>query len=125
MFDLISIGDAAVDHFFKIRDAHLEQEKSGEQLCLKFGDKLPVEQYRQILGGNNSNNAVGAKRLGLKVAIYLNIGSDLAGKFILAELKEEGVDSRYVVVNEGVDSNVSALISFRGERTILTNHQDF
>lgn len=125
MFDLISIGDAAVDHFFKIHDAHVEFERGGEELCLRFGDKLPVEEYQQILGGNNANNAVGATRLGLKTAIYLNIGSDLAGQFTLSKLKEEGVDSRYVVKNEGMDSNVSALVSFKGERTILTYHQDF
>ena len=125
MFDLISIGDPAVDHFFKIHDAHVEVEKGGKELCLRFGDKLPVEEYCQSLGGNTANNAVGASRLGLKTAVYLNIGSDLIGKFTLAKLKEEGVDSRYAAVNEGMDSNVSALISFRGERTILTYHQDF
>ncbi len=125
MFDLISIGDGAVDHFFKIHDAHLELERGNQELCLRFGDKLPVAEYQQILGGNNANNAVGSSRLGLKVAIYLNIGSDLAGQFTLSKLKEEGVDSRYVVKNNGMDSNVSALISFKGERTILTYHQDF
>ena len=125
MFDLISIGDPAVDHFFKIHDAHVEVEKDGKELCLRFGDKLPVEEYCQSLGGNTANNAVGASRLGLKTAVYLNIGSDLIGKFTLVKLKEEGVDSRYAAVNEGMDSNVSALISFRGERTILTYHQDF
>ena len=125
MFDLISIGDPAVDHFFKIHDAHVEVEKGGKELCLRFGDKLPVEEYCQSLGGNTANNAVGASRLGLKTAVYLNIGSDLIGKFALVKLKEEGVDSRYAAVNEGMDSNVSALISFRGERTILTYHQDF
>ncbi|MFA5932890.1 MAG: carbohydrate kinase family protein [Microgenomates group bacterium] len=125
MFDLISIGDAAVDHFFKISDAHVELDKGEEELCLSLGSKLPVETYEQILGGNNANNAVGATRLGLKTAIYLNVGSDQAGQFTLSKLKEEGVDSRYVVKNEGMDSNVSALISFKGERTILTYHQDF
>lgn len=125
MFDLISIGDGAVDHFFKISNAHIDVENGEKELALKFGDKLPVEEYQQVLGGNNANNAVGAVRLGLKVAVYLNVGSDQAGKFTFEKLKEEGVDSRYVVVNKGMDSNVSALISYKGERTILTYHQDF
>lgn len=125
MFDLISIGDAAVDHFFQISDARLEVENGVEELCLRFGDKLPVEKYHLSLGGNNPNNAVGAVRLGLKTAIYLNVGTDLAGKFTLEALKKEGVDTRYVKVNEGMDSNVSALITFHGERTILTSRQNF
>lgn len=125
MFDLISIGDAAVDLFFQIHDAEIEMDKGQKELCLRFGDKLPVDKYVQVLGGNNPNNAVGAVRLGMKSAIYLNVGTDSAGKFTLAKLKEEGVDTRYVVTNEGMDSNVSALISFKGERTILTSHQSF
>src|SRR3989344_4086513 len=99
MFDLISIGDPAVDNFFKIHDAQVEVEKDGKELCLRYGDKLPVEEYSLSLGGNTANNAVEAARLGLKTAAYLNIGSHLLGKFTLEKLKEEGVDSRYVVVN--------------------------
>lgn len=125
MFDLISIGDGAVDLFFKISDAQIEKEHGIKELCLRFGDKIPVEQFHQSLGGNNPNNAVGAVRLGLKTAIYLNVGTDLMGQFTLEKLKEEKVDTRYVSVNEGMDSNVSALISFKGERTILTYRRSF
>lgn len=125
MFDLISIGDGAVDLFFKISDAHLEQKGGVEELCIRFGDKLRVEQFQQSLGGNNPHNAVGAVRLGLKTAIYLNVGTDLMGKFTLEKLKKEKVDTRYIVINEGMDSNTSAIISFKGERTILTYRQTF
>lgn len=125
MFDLISIGDAAVDLFFQIHDAQIEMEHGTTELCLKFGEKLPVSEFHQSLGGNNPNNAVGAVRLGLQTAIYVNVGTDLMGKFTLEKLKEEKVDTRYVNINEGMDSNVSALLSFKGERTILTYRQDF
>lgn len=125
MFDLISVGDVKVDFFFKISDAHLEKEKSGTEICLRFGDKLPVEVFQQCLGGNNGNNVVGAARLGMKSAVYANIGEDLMADFILAKLKEEGVDKRYIVVNKGTVSDASALINFQGERTILTYNQDY
>ncbi len=39
------------------------------------------------------------------------------------KLKEEGVDISYVVVNEGMESNLSTVINFQGERTILVYHQ--
>lgn len=125
MFDLISVGDAAVDLFFQIHDALIEKEEGVRELCLRFGDKIPVVKYAQVLGGNSCNNAVGAVRLGLKTAVYLNVGTDANGKFTLEKLKEEKVDTRYVKVNEGMDSNVSALITFKGERTILTYRQSF
>lgn len=124
MFDLISIGDVAIDHFCKINDAHLEKSSGLErELCLNFGSKLPVSVYKQILGGNNGNNAVGAARLGLKTAIYANIGDDPAGKFTLESLKKEKVDTRYIKVNPEKVSNTSVLINYKGERTILV-YQD-
>ncbi|MBI4037076.1 carbohydrate kinase family protein [Candidatus Daviesbacteria bacterium] len=123
MFDLISIGDAAVDYFFKISDAHLEN--GGTKLCFNFGDKLPVDEHQQTLGGNTPNSAVAAVKLGLKSAVYLNIGTDLAGKFTLTKLQEAGIDTRYVMENEEKNSNASAIISFNGERTILVFRQDF
>lgn len=125
MFDLISIGDVAIDHFCKIHDAHLALgvDKLRRELCISYGDKLSIELYCQTLGGNNGNNAVGATRLGLKTAAYLNIGTDPAGRQAIDELKKMGVDTRYVVVNQGWDSNVSILVSFQGERTILVYQQ--
>lgn len=127
MFDLISIGDAAVDHFFQIEDAHVmaSLKYAEKQLCLNYGDKIPVEQYLQTLGGNNGNNAVGAARLALQTAVYAHIGDDLGGKKILENFKEEGVDTRYLAINKGRSSNISVLISFQGERTILVYHQDW
>jgi len=125
MFDLISIGDAAVDFFFQIHDAQVEIENGVKELCLRFGDKIPVDKYAQVLGGNSCNNAVGAVRLGLKTAVYINIGTDSLGQFTLEKLKEEGVDTRYVIKNKDMDSNISALITFKGERTILTYRQKF
>lgn len=128
MLDLISFGDTAIDHFCQINDAHLEKAKDlQKELCLNFGSKLPVQIYKQILGGNNGNNAVGAARLGLKAALCANIGDDPAGKITLEGLKKEKVDVRYVKVNPGLGTNVSVLINYKGERTILVyqNHWDY
>ncbi len=125
MFDLISIGDCTVDHFFKIHDAHLafSVDKTKQELCINYGAKLPAENYYQMVAGNAANTAVGAARLGLKTAIYINVGSDAGGKLALDCFKEEGVSTRYAVVNKEMSSNASAVINFRGERTILVYHQ--
>ncbi|MCL5409882.1 MAG: carbohydrate kinase family protein [Patescibacteria group bacterium] len=125
MFDVISIGDCTTDHLFKISDAHLDCaiDEMNCQLCLRFADKIPVEKYTQNVAGNNANNSVGCARLGLKTAIYTNIGSDADGDRILKKLKSEKVDTRFIRVVTGMDSNVSAVIDFKGERTILTYHQ--
>lgn len=125
MFDLISVGDCMIDHFFQLHDATVMCSKNHTEckLCLSWNDKIPTDSYTELVAGNAANNAVGAARLKLKTAAYINVGEDLNGKKVVDKLKEEGVDTRYIKVNSGVSSNASAVINFQGERTILVYHQ--
>lgn len=125
MFDLISIGDARIDNFVHLDEAHLRctLNKESCEICLNYGDKIPVDGFQSLTAGNNNNNAIGAARLKMKVALFVNIGSDGNGKMVLDHLKEEGVDTRYVAVNKGKPTEVSTVINFKGERTILVYHE--
>ncbi len=127
MYDIISVGDAMIDTFIKINDAHVQCNINKEdcQLCVNYGDKIPVESLTHLVAGNAANNAVGSARLGLKTAIYVNVGSDESGFKIKKKLAEEKVDPSYIKVNEGMDSNYSAVLSFQGERTIFVYHQQW
>ena len=125
MFDLISIGDATIDIFVQIHDAEVKcsLNKQDCQLCVEYGDKISVDKLTHLVAGNAANNAVGGSRLKMKAAIYANVGSDPSGKQIAEKLKEEKVDTRYVIVNEGMESNLSTVLNFQGERTIFVYHQ--
>jgi len=125
MFDLISIGDATIDNFVLIHDAEIRCniDKENCKLCIDYGDKISVDRLIHLVAGNAANNAVGGSRLRLKSAIYVNVGSDPSGEQIKAKLRKEGVDIRYVKINEGMESNLSTVINFQGERTILVYHQ--
>ena len=119
MFDLISIGDAVIDTFIPLTDAEVE----GDKLCLRYGDKIPVGPSVSMVAGNAANNADGASRLKLNTAYYVNIGGDSDGQRIKQHLKDEGVDTRYVVVNKELPSNHHVVLDFKAERTILIYHQ--
>lgn len=125
MFDLISIGDSVIDIFIPLNDAELVKEKGETMLGLRFGDKIPVGDAVFVVGGNASNSAVAASRLKLKTAIYANIGNDHDGIRTKDNLKDEGIDTRYVVKNEHLPSSHNFILDFKGERTILTHHQDW
>ncbi len=126
-FDLISIGDCTIDHFFKIHDAYVDLsiDKTHKELCIDYGNKIPAEEYYQLVAGNNVNNAIASVKLGLKTAIYTHVGSDLTGQHIIKILKEKGVDTKYIAIQEDMSSNASSVISFKGERTILVYHQNW
>ncbi len=127
MFDLISIGDVVIDTFVHLTEAEIISKDGENLLALPFGRKIPIKPESQsLVGGNAANNAVGASRLGLKTAIYTNVGSkddDFADDRIIAKLKKEGVDIRYVVENHDLPSNHNIILEFEEERTILINHQ--
>lgn len=127
MFDLISIGDATIDNFVQIHDAEVRCNinKTECKLCVDYGDKISVDQLTHLVAGNATNNAVGGIRLKLKTAIYVNVGSDPSGKQILEKFKQEGVNIRYVMVWEGMESNLSTVLNFQGERTIFVYHQSW
>ncbi len=124
MFDLISIGDARIDNFVHLPKAHINCTLNKErcELCLNYGDKIPIDDVKSLTAGNNNNNAIGASRLKMKTALYGNIGGDANGRMILEHLKAEGVDTRYIVVNKDVATEQSIVINYQGERTILVYH---
>lgn len=126
-FDLISIGDATIDNFVQIHDAQVKcnLNRTDCRLCVEYGDKIPVDKLSHQVAGNAANSAVSSARLKLKSAIYTNVGSDPSGKQILEKLKDEEVNTRYVVVNEGMESNLSTVLIFQGERTIFVYHQQW
>lgn len=127
-FDLISIGDTGIDTYLPIDQAKILREEDVEYLALPYGRKIPVEDGVSMVAGNAANNAVGASRLKLKTAIYTNVGNkddEQNDDRIKAKLKKEGVDIRYVLEDANLPSNHNIVLSFKGERTILTHHQPF
>lgn len=125
MLDLITIGDAVIDTFVPLTEAHVHFNENLRELCLRYGDKIPVGDSVMQVAGNAANSSVGAVRLKLKTAAYINVGGDNDGMRIRDHLKDEGVDTRYIVVNKNLPSNHHIVLNYKGERTILIFHQPF
>lgn len=126
MYDLISVGDVVVDTFIPLINAEVIEKDGIKLLGLPYAGKLGVEQSSSAVGGNAANNAVGAARLGLKTAIYTHVGNkdeDEWDNRIIAKFKKEKVDTRYIVETDELPSNHNIILDYKGERTILVNHQ--
>ncbi len=123
--DLVTIGDPTVDTFLKIHDAHLalKVQPDQTQLCIDYAEKIPVDEFRRVAGGNCVNAAVAAARLGLQVAVYGVTGADPEGGSILSELKGEGIDTSLMALDHRHTTNASTALVFRGERTLFVWHQ--
>lgn len=126
-FDLITIGDSTIDTFIRIHEASIECDLNERdcKLSVPYGGKIPVDEIAYGVAGNAANVAVGAARLGLKTAIYTNLGDDDQGKRIKNELINNNVSDDYIIINRGKTSNLSVVLTFQGERTIFVYHQDW
>ena len=125
-FDLLTVGDCVVDIFTfpKKADIHCQLHGDGGcELCLAAAEKVPSKGFNLTFGGNAANVAVGSSRLGVKTATYTHVGNDPFGKAAIENFKKEGVDLSLVEVDKDQPTNVNIVISFEGERTILSEHQ--
>jgi 2-dehydro-3-deoxygluconokinase len=123
-FDLLTIGDAAIDTFFTPLETETlcSIDKKQCLIAFNYGDKIPVRNLEFSIGGNAANNAVGTRRLGINTAIVLTLGEDSVGEMIVSRLREEGVDLTYVIQQPGTTSNYSTIVNYSGERTIFVYH---
>ena len=125
--DFLAIGDITTDAFIHLKEpsAHADDHKNLE-LCVSFGDKIPydfVEVVRAV--GNSPNAAVSAARLGLESGLVTNLGDDQNGKECLEVLQKEKVDTSFVSVQKGKETNYHYVLWFESDRTILIKHHEY
>ncbi len=124
-YDLISVGDMGIDVFLEMAkdEAQIRHtlHKSQDKICFNYADKIPVEKMTKTIAGNACNVAVGARRLGLRVALVTTIGKDDEAKMVAHGLMKEKIDTRYVSADKR--TNFSAVINYLGERTIFVYHE--
>lgn len=124
IFDIVCVGNAKIDQFLSIHQSHsyLRLNRQTNELCLRYGEKIPIDNLEMYPGGNAANVSVGLSRLGLKSAIVAEIGEDEFSQKIIRALKAENVDTTLVRQTRDKASSLSIIISFNQERTILSQH---
>lgn len=127
-FDIISIGDTTLDVFLELDEGNAKvvcQNKDEDCVIqLAWADKIPVKKVTKVYAvGNAANVAVGCARLGLKSGLYTILGEDSTGKQCFEQLKLEGVYKDYIIWDKKRGTNYSAVINYKGERTILVFHE--
>lgn len=118
MNQVLSIGSLTLDLFFQDKSLTI---KSG-RFHLALGGKYVVGSFRQGIGGGGGNVAVGLSRLGIKTALWAEVGKGGVSKLILDRLNEEKVVTDFLSVSEEFTNLSVILLSEKGERTII-NHR--
>lgn len=126
--DFISLGDIVTDAFIELEDAWVENDnpKGTQELCMRFGDKIPYTDVVVVPAvGNSPNAAVSAKLLGLNSALITDLGDDKNGKECLDSLKEKNVPCDLINIHPNLPTNYHYVLRFKAERTILVRHTKY
>lgn len=92
-FDLLSMGRVSMDLFAQDVGAPFEA----------------ITGFATSVGGTPTNVAVGAARLGLRVALLTAVADDGVGRFVRRYLRDEGIETRYIVEKPGTRTGLALL----------------
>lgn len=98
MKKIIVIGSSNVD--MVVKTSHLPAP----------GETILGGEFLMNQGGKGANQAVAVERLGGNLIFMAKLGDDILGRQSVAYFKKEGIDTRYITLNENSASGV-ALIS--------------
>lgn len=123
-FDVITIGSATQDVFVlskKFEEVPDASAPDGLDACLPLGAKVSLDDIVFATGGGATNAAVTFSRFRLKTACLARVGKDTAGDDVIAQLKKDGVETRFVQRDPKLRTAYSIiLVSGSGHRAILT-----
>jgi ribokinase len=84
------------------------------------GETLSSDDFQLIPGGKGANQAVGAARLGAKVAMLGSVGDDPFGPRLKDGLTKEGISTEHVCTIPGTTSGMALItVAENGQNTIV------
>ena len=126
---ILAIGDIFSDAFIKLNEevARVETDEKGEKrISLPLGSKPPYDGVDIVKGvGPGPNAAVAIARLGLHAGLNSFLGDDQVGAEAIEYLKQEGVSTDTMTVQDGVKTSYYYVLRYGAERTILVKNESF
>ncbi|MEJ2272309.1 MAG: carbohydrate kinase family protein [Candidatus Bathyarchaeota archaeon] len=109
-FDVVGFGALNLDKLFKVNMIAKEEEEAS------------VTDFKMAGGGSAANTVVGLARLKLETGFIGKVGSDTEGKFLLKELRKEGVNHNGITISEnGRSGTVMGFIDIKGDRALYVD----
>lgn len=123
-FDVVTIGDSVLDTFLSLHSASAfaRFDTDTDELRIRSGGKVLLEDAQFLLGGNATNVAVGLQRLGLTTALIAELGDDEFAAKITKTIQKEGVSLDFIKIAQGAPSTFSVILDVLGDRTAFIRH---
>ena len=113
-YDIVTIGGATEDITFYTEEGILIDNKKDlarqKLLAFEYGAKIKVDKSYFGFGGGAANSAVAFARLGFKSACLCAVGFDERGRKIIANFKNQDVDTALVQQIKNKETGFSFLL---------------
>jgi len=126
---MLAVGDIITDAFIKLSEDYAQaytDDKGYKRISFELGAKLPYDSADIVEAVECSPNAaVSMTRLGLNTSLKSWLGDDGPGKDMVKYLKEQGVETDELVVEQGKKSNYHYVLRYGSDRTKLQRFEDY
>jgi len=122
MYDIVTFGSATWDIFMRPKDFQIFKNRkfiTGKGICLDLGSKVDIGDIKFFSGGGGTNTAATFSKKGFKVAYCGMIGNDLGGDKIIKELKQLGIETRFIIKTGIKPTNTSVILSVENQDRII------
>ena len=123
---IITIGSATMDVFVECDEANIvsvcTKDNNSEFMSYPYGSKIDISTFASNVGGGGVNTACNFGNLGFDTSAIFKIGKDFYADGILNFFKDKKVNLDNIVQKEDSSTGFSViLVSFQGDRTVLTH----
>jgi len=118
-FDICTFGSITLDLFIESDEVSVVDQK----FVFPVGDKIGIDKMHKFVGGGAANSAVGFRKTGLETAIFGILGNDFEAKFIEKKLKEEKIETKFLVKTANADSSFSVVLMANDGRRTIFHHR--
>ncbi|MFC1645221.1 carbohydrate kinase family protein [Patescibacteria group bacterium] len=114
MKQVICIGSSSKDVFLPTSGGVVTNTPkdltSQKKLSFELGAKFQIDNIYEAPGGCCANVSQGLARLNIETSCYSKLGDDSIGKWIISELKKEGVGTSLIQVDSKCKSDLSHIV---------------
>ena len=126
MTKIITIGSATMDVFVECDEANIvsvcTKDRNSEFMSYPYGSKIDISTFASNVGGGGINTACNFANLGFETSAIFKIGKDFYADGILSFLNDKRINLDNIIQKEDVSTGFSViLLSFQGDRTVLTH----
>tara|TARA_R110000868_G_scaffold108065_3_gene295366 strand:+ start:9794 stop:10750 length:957 start_codon:yes stop_codon:yes gene_type:complete len=109
-FDVIVVGELNIDLILnKIKGFPV------------VGKEILADSMTLALGSSSAICASNLSSLGLKVAFIGKLGNDVFGQFIIDALKQKGVDTSMILIDDELKTGATVALSYEEDRAMITH----